>query len=47
MSNSDYNRIAGEIRSALEHNQSFTLPLMKVADLSRVLACLQAMEAAA
>lgn len=47
MSNNDYNRIAGQIRRALERKQSFTLPLMTIADLGRVLACLQVTEAAA
>lgn len=47
MSSSDYIRIAGQIRRALERKQSFTLPLMTMADLGRVLARLRATEAAA
>lgn len=46
MSSKDYNRIAVEIRSALERGQSFNLPLMTVADLGRVMQCLR-MEVAA
>lgn len=42
MGGSDCNRIAGQIRGALERRQPFTLPLMTAADLGRVLACLRA-----
>lgn len=42
MSSNDYIRIAGQIRSALERGQSFTLPVMKMADLGQVLGYLRA-----
>jgi len=37
MSSNDYIRIAGQIRTALERQQPFTLPLMTMADLGHVL----------
>lgn len=47
MSSNDYIRIAGQIRKALECRQSFTLPLMTMADLGQVLGHLRKQESVA
>ena len=47
MSSSDCNRIAQQVLTAMERQEPFTLPMMTVADLGRVLDCLKAAELAA